>query len=353
MRALVISQPNAIGMRQIEPQPMGSDDVIVRSSAIGICGTDLEILNGLISPKYVRYPVVIGHEWSGVVVDTGDNVKHIRPGDRVIVEGLVVCGRCESCRNGATNLCEHYDQLGFTRYGGGAEYVVAPGRNVHLIPDHVSHEAAVLVEPSATVLRGILRTPMQPGWTAAVVGPGTLGMLAIQFLKAFGASQILLVGVNDEQLEFGLRLGATSAVNSTKYDAVQRVRELTDGRGVDVAIETSGSADAVKTCLEACRYGGHAVLKGVAGEGKQLTLPSDFIMLRDITVHGIFSYTTQSWAAVLKLLAAGLIQFEPLITHRYPIDDFALAFHHLTYKQGVIVKIVMTHGSAKEGEATT
>lgn len=343
MRGLVIQGPGLIGIEELEPLEPEADEVKVRSMAVGICGTDLEILNGLVSDEYVTYPVVPGHEWSGVVEAVGSAVSHVKPGDRVISEGIVACGRCESCRNGLTNLCLNYDQLGFTRRGGAAAQVIAPASGVHRIPDSLSFEAAVLVEPAATVLRGVMRTPFKPGMTAAVIGPGTLGLLTVQVLKAYGAAEIILIGTRDNQLEFGRALGATRVINNKTQDLQALVKSWTNGQGVDLVIETSGNVGAVESCFRICKSGGHVVLEGVAGSDKLLTLPSDLIMLRDLTVHGIFSYTTQSWSKVLQLLGAGLLDFESLVTHRFKLDEYQQAFESIRNKSGVTAKVVMVH----------
>lgn len=350
MRGLVIRGPGELGIEELEPLEPGADEVRVRSMAVGICGTDLEILNGQVSEQYVTYPVVPGHEWSGVVEAVGSAVAHVKPGDRVISEGIVACGRCESCRNGLTNLCLNYDQLGFTRRGGAAEQVVAPASGIHRIPDSLSFEAAVLVEPAATVLRGVMRTPFKPGMTAAVIGPGTLGLLTVQVLQAFGAAEIILIGTRDNQLEFGRTLGATRWINNRTDDPQERIKAWTNGQGVDLVVETSGSVEAVASCFGLCKPGGHVVLEGVAGSDKQLTLPSDLIMLQDLTVHGIFSYTTQSWSKVLQLLAAGLLDFESLVTHRFKLEEYEQAFESIRRKSGVTAKVVMVHGEGKPNE---
>ncbi|MGG4032493.1 alcohol dehydrogenase catalytic domain-containing protein [Paenibacillus cisolokensis] len=343
MQALVIPKPHEIRLDDIKPQSMGPYDVRIKSKAVGICGTDLEILEGKVSEEYVTYPVVPGHEWSGVVVETGSEVKGIKPGDRVVAEGLMSCGSCSMCRQGRTNLCEEYDQLGFTRPGGGASLVTVPARHVHRIPDHLSFEEAVLVEPAATVMRGIMRTPIEPGMKVAVIGPGTLGLLTVLMLKVLGVDEICLIGRNGLQLGLGRELGASCVLNSKEDDIDQCVMDWTNGQGVDVSFETSGNEQAVKMSIEMVRAGGHAVLEGVAGAGKPLVLESDHIMLKDITVHGVFSYTISSWSKVLDWLATGKLNISPLITHRFSIRDYEKAFQSLRNKTRPTVKIVMLH----------
>ncbi|MCR2804772.1 zinc-dependent alcohol dehydrogenase [Paenibacillus soyae] len=343
MKALVIRSPHHMQLEEMEAQPLGPHDVRVRSKAVGICGTDLEIYEGQISSDFVKYPVVPGHEWSGMVVECGSEVTSVRPGDRVIAEGLLSCGSCAYCREGRTNLCHQYDQLGFTRPGGGAELVIVPARAVHRIPNEVSYEAAVLIEPAATVLRGIMKTPLQPGMKAVIIGPGTLGLLTVQLLKAFGVDAICLIGRRNEQLELGRSIGASHFVNSRIMDVHAAIQVWTEGQGADLIVETSGSEEAVRLSMELARSGGHIVLTGVAGTGKKLVVESDYMMLRDLTVHGIFSYTTKSWHQALRLLEARKLELEALITHRFSIDQYEEAFEALRNKTKPTVKIVMLH----------
>lgn len=343
MKALVIRKPHQMSMEELKLETLGPYDVRIESKAVGICGTDLEIYEGTIPDAFVTYPVVPGHEWSGVVTEVGSEVKQFKPGDRVIAEGLITCGICSSCREGRTNLCEQYDQLGFTRPGGGAELVTVPAKAVHGIPDHLSFEAAVLIEPAATVLRGLVQAPLEPGMKAAVIGPGTLGLLTIQMLRAFGIDDICLVGRRDEQLALGRKIGASSVINNRSENVHDRIMDWSSGKGADLVVETSGNEEAVKMSMELARTGGHVVLEGVAGTGKKLVIESDYMMLRDLTVHGIFSYTTKSWNQVMKLLEARKVDFEALVTHRFSIKNFEQAFAALRNKSGATVKIVMVH----------
>jgi L-iditol 2-dehydrogenase len=344
MRALVIHKPHHMELVDMDQQQIGSQDVLIRSMAMGVCKTDMEIYQGFISSDFVTYPVVPGHEWSGVVVKTGDSVTHVREGDRVISEGLQPCGRCEDCRQGSTNLCAHYDQLGFTRYGGAAEFVCTPAKGVHQIPDSLSFEAAVLVEPAACVMHGFMRARLEPGITAVVVGPGTLGLIAVQLFKAYGAGKVILMGTREEQLSFGRELGADITINIREINnPVEMLMQLTGGRGADIVMETAGSVDAVRMSMDLCRTGGQLILEGVAGEGRQLTIPSDYLLLRDLTVHGIFSYTSKAWSKVLQLLDAGKLHFEPIVTHRYPIDQYQEAFQMMQERKGKIGKVVLLH----------
>src|SRR5205807_8423521 len=163
-------------------------------------------------PRWVHFPVIRGHEWSGTVVEIGTNVETVRVGDRVVCEGFITCGRCRPCRRGETQWCERIDALGFTRPGGYAELVAVPERIVHPLPEHVSFDAGVLVEPASVVLHGLDKARPEPGEAVGVIGVGTLGALAIALLKLQSPSRIVAYGVREEELEFARTLGASEAV---------------------------------------------------------------------------------------------------------------------------------------------
>jgi L-iditol 2-dehydrogenase len=345
MQAVVIERPGEVVLREIEKPACGPDDVLVRSRAAGVCRTDLEMATGaLTDPRWIRFPCIPGHEWSGTVEEVGRDVDDFAPGDRVVCEGMIPCTRCDRCRVGLTQLCESYDQIGFSRGGGYGEYVLAPRRVVHRLPDAVSFAAAVLIEPASCVWRGFERARPQPGSSIGVVGIGTLGALAVQLGRLFSPGTLAAFGRRDEELAFARQLGVDAAVNVAGDPLAALGGRLR--HGLDVVIETAGAVEAVELATRLVRPGGTVVLLGIAGEGKQLELPSDRIVLKDIAVIGSFSYTTAAWAGVMALLESGRVDFEPLVTHRFPVESFADAFALLQNPSGTVVKILLEHPPA-------
>jgi L-iditol 2-dehydrogenase len=343
MKAIVIDEPNRIEFRDIEEPECGPDDVLIRSAMAGLCRTDLELLLGQVPDSWVRYPVVPGHEWSGTVVEVGNNVIEVAPGDRVCSEGIVPCNRCKRCRNGETNLCENYDQLGFTRVGGCGEYVVAPRHVVHRLEEGVSFESAVLVEPAAVVLRAIERALPATGEVVGVVGVGTLGSIAVQILRLHSPRALVAFGIRDEELELARSMGATHTINVAQQDAEEATHRIL-GEGLDMVVEVAGSALAVETSLNVVRRGGRVSLLGIAGKQARLDIPSDYFVANDAVVMGGFSYTTATWARVLRLVNAGLVDFDPLVTHRFPARDFPKAYDLIDNRgDELVAKIVLEH----------
>jgi D-arabinose 1-dehydrogenase-like Zn-dependent alcohol dehydrogenase len=210
MKAVVIERPDEVSYREVEEPAVGAEDVLVESREAGLCRTDIEMMTGAFTdPRWVRYPVIPGHEWAGTVVDVGAGVESVRVGDRVVCEGFVTCNRCRPCRRGQTHWCERVEALGFTRPGGYAQLVAVPERVVHGLPEHVSFDAGVLVEPASVVLHGLEKARPEPGEAVGVIGVGTLGALAIALLRLQSPSRIVAYGVREEELELARRLGAT------------------------------------------------------------------------------------------------------------------------------------------------
>jgi threonine dehydrogenase-like Zn-dependent dehydrogenase len=337
MRAIVIDRPNAVALRDLETPTPGPGEVRVRSVLAGVCRTDLDILTGALDPRWVRFPVVPGHEWSGVVESVGAGVTDLEPGQRVVCEGNIGCMRCARCRAGDTHLCRRYDAVGFTRGGGWGEFVVVPARILHLLPDHVSFEAAALVEPGSCVVKALGRARIEPGETVGVVGVGAMGALAIRLARLHSPATIVAYGVREEELELARALGADEVVNVAGTEP--------DEGGLDVVVETAGAIPAVDLSTRLVREGGRVVLLGIAGQGEELTLPADRIPLRDLTVLGSVGYTTAAWAHMVSLLRGRLVELEPIVTHHFPLERFEDAFALMNDRQGVVARIVLEHAT--------
>jgi len=318
VKAVVIERPREASYRDVDAPVCGPEDVLVRSELAGVCRTDLDVLLGVLDSRWVRYPCIPGHEWVGTVAEIGERVTDLAPGERVVCEGIVPCRRCRRCLAGDTNLCERYDQLGFTRGGGYGEYVLAPRHVVHPLPEHVSRDTAVLVEPASVVLRGIERGRAAEGETVGVIGVGTLGALAIRLLSLHAPATVIAYGIRAEELDLARSLGADRTVDLT-------AQEPEDTRLV--------------------REGGRVVLLGISGEGTLLELPADRIPLRDLELIGSVGYTSAVWSRVVSIVSDGLVDLGGIVTHRFPAADFEAAFALLDARDGIVGKIVLEHAA--------
>jgi 2-desacetyl-2-hydroxyethyl bacteriochlorophyllide A dehydrogenase len=336
MKAVVVERPNKVIYRAVEAPAVAPDDVLVESRAAGLCRTDIEMMTGVFTdPRWVRYPVIPGHEWAGTVIEVGAHVDSVRQGDRVVCEGLIVCNRCRRCRSGETQWCERIEALGFTRPGGYAELVSVPARVVHRLPEHVSFDAGVLVEPASVVLHAVEKARPEPGEAVGVIGVGTLGALAITLLRLHSPARIVAYGVREEELELARQLGATEAVLAT--DDAPAEAEL------DLVVETAGAPAAVGLATKLCRPGGRAVLLGIAGEGRMLTLPSDLLVGKDMSLIGSIAYPASVWSRVVGLVAERVLDLDPIVTHHFPASEFQDAVRLMDDRHGIVAKIVLEH----------
>jgi L-iditol 2-dehydrogenase len=343
MKAVLIERPHEVAWVELETPTPGPGEILVRSHVAGVCRTDLEMLHGgLTDPRWVRFPLVPGHEWSGTVADLGEGVTDLEVGERVVCEGMIPCNRCRRCKEGSTQLCLNYDQIGFTREGGYGEYVRVPRHVVHRLPDGVSFAAGALVEPASCVYRGLERARPRPGDTVGVIGVGTLGSLALTLARLYSPGALVAFGVREEELQHARRLGADRTVHVAEQDAVATTHaEL--GGGLDLVIETAGAVAAVDLATQLVRPGGRVVLLGIAGEGKMLEIPADRIMFADMDVVGSCSYPTSAWSSVVRLLEHGLVDLEPIVTHRFPAARFEEAFTVLEERRGTVAKVLLEH----------
>jgi L-iditol 2-dehydrogenase len=343
VKAVLIERPHEVAYVELERPVPGVGEVLVQSHVAGVCRTDLEMLHGgLTDPRWVRFPLVPGHEWSGTVAELGEDVTDLAVGERVVCEGMIPCNRCRRCKEGETQLCLNYDQIGFTRGGGYGEYVLVPRHVVHRLPDAVSFAAGVLVEPAACVLRGIERARPRLGESLGVIGIGTLGSLALALARLYAPGALIGYGVRREELEFAERLGAHAVVHVAEEDPVASTQRHVGG-GLDLVIETAGAVEAVELATRLVRPGGRVVLLGIAGEGKVLELPADRIMFGDMNVIGSCSYSTAAWSDVVRLLEGGLVDLDPIVTHRFPAAQFGDAFALMDERRGLVAKVLLEH----------
>lgn len=338
-RAVLVRAPDdyVIEDRPV-PEP-GPGEVLVEVAAAGICGSDLELFEGTRPAPYVSYPVVPGHEWAGVVAALGSGVSNVDVGDPIVAQGFRNCGTCARCRQGATNLCSAgYAETGFTHPGAFSGYVLVPARLVHRLRPDVDVATAALLEPSACVVEGLLAAPPIAGSSAAVIGTGTLSLVACQLLARQGAREIVVVGDSPSGRELALQWGATACVSAADAGAPGWTCDA------DFVFESAGRPVSARLAFAAARRGGTVVLEGIpagAGEGD----PTD-IVLKHLTVRGIFGASAAAWEHVVTLFNAGLLDVAPLISHRFALTDVATALETLRSRQAGVRKVLLIPSGA-------
>ncbi|MBL8147535.1 MAG: zinc-binding dehydrogenase [Anaerolineae bacterium] len=323
-----------VELRDIPEPHAGPGQVRIKVAAAGICGTDLHIYKD----EFKSWPpVVLGHEVAGVVDETGPGVESILLGQRVTTETYFsTCGECRYCRCGRANLCLNRRSIGSAVNGGFTNYVVVPFRNLHALPDSIDDRAGALTEPLACVVHATLTTPtVAPGDVAVIAGPGAIGLLTLQVVKAAGATAIVLGADGDEQrLALAQHLGADHIFNVRQGDPAALVADVTpEGLGADVVYECSGAGPAAQQLLTLARRGARYVQIGLFG--KPVAWDLDQVCFRELLVTGSNASVPAAWNRALQLLESGLVQTAPLITAAYPVTDWQQAFDGFEQKTAI------------------
>lgn len=318
MRAAVLTEPGAFELVELPEPGCAPDEVIVEVATCGICGTDRAIFRG---EAPAGWPVVLGHEFSGVVVEVGAEVSGLAIGDRVAVDPNVVDGTCFFCRRGEVNLCSGLTPLGITRNGGFAEFCAVPATNAYRLPDSVSTEDGSLVEPLACCVRGIDQAQIGLGDLVAVLGAGPIGCLLIQLARIQGAGTILAVEPDAGRRDHALAAGADLTCGPD--DAVAVLAELRDP-SADVVIEASGRTQTAEWALGLVRRGGTVVLFGVYPEQERLSLNPFRVNEDELRIVGSLNNPNTHQRAI-DLLASRRVSLDGMITHRLDLEDLTTA----------------------------
>ena len=318
MKAAVLREfGKPLSLEEVEtPQP-GADEVLIKVKAAGIDGTDLKLLEGF--GYRPDLPFIIGHEPAGVVHEMGSAVTGFKPGDRVITYNFTTCGNCLLCRTNREQLCPNMTGvLGARgRPGGHAEFLNMPARQVVAFPETISFsDAAVLCDAGITALHAVDRSGLKLGETVAIIGVGGVGSYAVQFAKLAGA-RVIAVDVTDAKNERALQLGADEAINSSSQDAVQQIRQLTDGWGVDCVIDIVGKETTIAAGVEALRNGGRIVIVGYTPE--QYPLNGKQIAQNELQVIGTRCGRKQDLINTVRLVAEG--KTKSIVTDQFPFDQ--------------------------------
>lgn len=325
MRALTIVKPGEAKYIEVEKPSLRPYDVLAKVKYVGICGTDIDIYIGefsLVTDGLIKYPVRIGHEWSGIVEEVGSEVKGLKPGDRVISDNWVSCGECEECRSGHYSKCKHIRALGTCKAWDGAyaEYVCMPFWHYHILPDNVPLEVAAVIEPATIANHALIRGNMTQDTTVMIIGNGPIGITGAGIAKCKGAKKVILAGRRDSKLEIAKILGADVVINMVKDDFYQRVMAETDGKGADLIIEASGAIDCVRKAMDVVALWGRIALVGFYGSDFS-GVDADKLVNNCISMIGVGGQAGLD--EVLDLVNSGKLNLGSLITHRFPFDKAA------------------------------
>jgi L-iditol 2-dehydrogenase len=340
MKALVLEEYNRFVYKEVSDPKAGRGEVLIAVKACGICGSDVHGMDG--SSGRRQPPLIMGHEAAGVIEEVGADVDGWREGQRVTFDSTIYCGCCWHCRRGQINLCENRRVLGvscdeYHQDGAFAEYVTVPARILYALPDEVGFPQATLVEALSIAVHGVGRIPVQLNDSALVVGAGTIGLLAVQVLKAFGCSPVIAVDVDAGKLEWANRFGADVVIDSVGCEVGREVRKHVP-RGVDVAVEAVGVAASIKDALAALRKGGYLTLIGNLAPWVDFPLQS--VVTREVSVFGSCA-SSGEYPTCLELIGRGAVNVDAMISATPPLAEGAEWFQRLYRGEPGLMKVVL------------
>ena len=343
MKALLLSEYRRLEIADLPTPAPGRDELLIRVAACGICGSDVHGYDGSSGRRIP--PLVMGHEAAGIVAEAGANVVDFKAGDRVTFDSTVYCGECANCRRGDMNLCDNRQVLGvscgdYRRAGAFAEFVVVPARIAYKLPENLSFEEAALLEAVAVAMHAVSLVPITRESTALVLGAGTIGLLVQQALRAAGCGQVFVADLDRSRLELSEKLGATQVLQSGPQLS-QQIAELTDGIGVDIAVEAVGINATVAAAIDNVRKGGNVVLVG--NVTPEVTIHLQKVVSRQLRLQGSCA-SCGEYPRAIELMSKGEIRVKPLITALAPLEDGPRWFERLYKGEANLLKVVLTPG---------
>ena len=341
MKVAVMLGIGKMGFEEREIPKVKDDEVLVKLEYVGICGSDLHYYEtGAIGDYVVEPPFVLGHEPGGTVVEVGKNVKHLKVGDRVALEPGKTCGHCEFCKTGRYNLCS--DVVFFATPpvdGVFQEYVAHEAELCFKLPDNVSTLEGALIEPLAVGFHAAIQGDAHLGQKAVVMGAGCIGLVSMMALKARGVSEVYVVDIMEKRLEKALELGATGVINGAKEDVLERVKELTDGAGMDLVIETAGTEITTRQAIHMAKKGSNIVLVGYSKTG-EMTLPMSLVLDKELTFKTVFRYR-HIYPMAIDAVAEGKVNLKGIVTDVFRLDEAQKAMDYSVNNKADIVKAVI------------
>ncbi len=335
MKIARLQEPLKMGVEELEKPTIGPNEVLIKVAACGVCGTDVEAYQGKVPRGWtITYPFRMGHELAGTVVDVGENVTNVKPGDRVVPDGRLTCGYCYYCRRGMFSACENQGYFS----GGLAQYSNYPFQNLTKIPEGVSLEEATFAEPLACVINGQSKLAVSFGSVAVVIGDGPIGLLHIQLLRHQGAFTVM-VGLLEHRLAVAKELGANVVINAGQEDVEQVVRQVSDGRGADIVVNAVGKAAVLRQAIDLAARRGQ-ILYFAATLEPIVEVDLDLIHYKELRLIGSYDSIVAQYQQALALIKAGIIRVEPLISHRLPLEEVQSGYEIARTQKGLKVLII-------------
>jgi L-iditol 2-dehydrogenase len=337
MKQAVMNAPGQIDFRDIErPQPL-PDEVLIKIERIGVCGSDIHVYHGL--HPYTSYPVVQGHEVSGIIAESGRDVNSFEEGDPVVFMPQVTCGTCYPCRHGMEHICDQLKVMGFQTNGAAQEYFCVPASKVLKIPSNISLDHAAMIEPISVAVHALSRYGDVKGNNVIVLGAGTIGNLVAQVAQASGAAKVLASDISGYKLEKARECGIRNAFNSSQADLGEEILKVIGPDKADVILECVGVQETITQAIDNARKGSVIVVVGVFGKKPQVDL--GLVQDRELTLTGTLMYQKKDYEQAIRLVSQGLLKLEPMITHRFYFSEYLKAYQTIEELKGESLKVMI------------
>jgi 2-desacetyl-2-hydroxyethyl bacteriochlorophyllide A dehydrogenase len=334
MKVALFEKPHSLTIASKPLRPLHANEVLVNVQACGVCGTDVHIVEG---SSRSTPPVVLGHEFVGLVEDVGSDVQHIARGQQVAVDPNIACGMCYYCRRGLVHLCTNLKALGVDLDGGMAEFCIAPMQQVYALPERMKPGVSVFIEPVSCAIHGIDRANISIGDTVVILGGGTIGLLMLQLAKNTGAARTILVEPLEHKRRIATELGAEIVINPKETDTKSSIMDMTEV-GADVVIECAGTPQTAQLSLEMARRGGTVEFFGVCPIGEKILIEPNQVYFKELTIVGSY-VNPNTFSRSIALLDSGKVRVDNFHATTFPLEEVheALAFQ----REGKTIKSII------------
>jgi 2-desacetyl-2-hydroxyethyl bacteriochlorophyllide A dehydrogenase len=340
MKAAVLEEIEKLTVKDIAKPKLEQAEILIKVDSCNICGTDINLFKG----KYTaKMPVVIGHEWSGHIVELGSNANNFKIGERVVSDPNEACGMCYWCRSGKPCFCNNMPAYGVLKDGGFAEYIKITAKGAYKIPEGLDYESAAFAEPVSCAVHGIDKASVKQGETVVIIGGGAMGQIILQLALSAGASKLIMIEQLKSKLELAKKFGATDLINAKEEDVIQRTLDLTNGLGADVVIEVVGNPKTVELAIKLVKKSGRVVIFGFSPEGEKANIIPFEILSKELTIMGAWVNPYTSYRA-LEILASGKIDVKSLISIRLPLDKIMDGINLMIDKPEGFIRAVIKPG---------
>lgn len=340
MKAMVLEEPKKFVYKDVPVPSINSDEVLIKVKYCGICGSDWGSYNGMYEEEVACLPLITGHEFWGIIEETGENIKDFKPGDRVAVDICLTCGTCYYCRRGENLLCSSFKQIGIHIDGAYAEYVKAPARNCYILPDEIDDHSATFIEPLTACINASRKMNCELGSSVAVIGAG-LGTIHALLAKYRGAAPVFVIDSQPKRLEMAKKMSADMVIDITKTpDAVAEIMRLTNGVGVDYVIEAVGNSKTYEQAFDMIRRGGKLELFGICSDDDLIRLAPAKFVLQEKKISGSCAGIGHDWEVAIALLQHKRVDPRPLISMIVPLDELEIALNELHTNKDLVKVLV-------------